>query len=55
MYFVIPVEEIKVDNNSKAVLNMSVDNRSTVWQQNVVGAVLVVKDVELNPRNKNVP
>lgn len=32
MYFVVPVEEIEVDNGSHAVLNTNVDNGSQVWQ-----------------------
>lgn len=32
MYFVVPVEEVEVDNGSHAVLNTTVDNGSQVWQ-----------------------
>ena len=32
MYFVVPVEEVEVDNGSKAVLHTTVDNGSSVWQ-----------------------
>lgn len=32
MYFVVPVEEVEVDNGSHAVLNTTVDNGSEVWQ-----------------------
>ena len=33
MYFVVPVEEIEVDNGSNAVLHTNVDNGSNVWQE----------------------
>lgn len=32
MYFVVPVEEAKVDNGSNAVINTTIDNGSGVWQ-----------------------
>ena len=32
IYFVVPVEEVKIDNGSKAVLHTTVDNGSNVWQ-----------------------
>ena len=32
MYFVVPVEEVEVDNGSKAVIHTTVDNGSSVWQ-----------------------
>ena len=33
MYFVVPVEEVEVDNGSNAVLHTNVDNGSNVWQE----------------------
>ena len=32
MYFVVPTEEVKVDNDSKAVINSSIDKGSNIWQ-----------------------
>ena len=32
IYFVVPVEEVEIDNGSKAVLHTTVDNGSNVWQ-----------------------
>lgn len=32
MYFVVPMEEVEVDNGSKAVIHTTVDNGSNVWQ-----------------------
>ena len=32
MYFVVPAEEVEVDNGSKAVIHTTVDNGSGVWQ-----------------------
>lgn len=32
MYFVVPVEEVEVNNGSKAVIHTTVDNGSGVWQ-----------------------
>lgn len=31
-YFVVPVEEVEVNNGSNAVLNTNIDNGSEVWQ-----------------------
>lgn len=32
IYFAVPVEEVEIDNGSKAVLHTTVDNGSNVWQ-----------------------
>lgn len=32
MYFVVPVEDVTVDGNSKVVMESTVDNGSQVWQ-----------------------
>jgi len=32
IYFVVPVEEVTIDGNSKAAINNVVDNRSNLWQ-----------------------
>lgn len=32
IYFAIPVEELKVDNGSKAVVQATVDNGGQIWQ-----------------------
>lgn len=32
MYFVVPVEDILVDGNSKVVMESTIDNGSQVWQ-----------------------
>ena len=32
MYFVVPVEDITVDGNSKVVMESTVDNGSQIWQ-----------------------
>jgi len=32
MYFVVPVEEVVVDGNSKAAIHNTIDNESTLWQ-----------------------
>lgn len=32
IYFALPVEELEVDNGSKAVVHATVDNGGTIWQ-----------------------
>lgn len=32
MYFVVPVEDITVDGNSKVVMESQIDNGSNLWQ-----------------------
>ena len=54
MCFVVPVEEI--DNGSNAVIEITLDKGSNIWQQNanVVAVVAVVVKNKNHAGNKNI-
>ena len=56
MYFVVPVEQIEIDNGSNAVIEVTLDKGSNIWQQNanVVAVVAVVVKNKNHVGNKKI-
>ena len=56
MYFVVPVEKIEIDNGSNAVIEVTLDKGSNIWQQNanVVALVAVVVKNKNHAGNKKI-
>ena len=56
IYFVVPVEDIEIDNGSNAVIEATLDKGSNIWQQNanVVAVVAAVVKNKNHAGNKKI-